>query len=242
MDLLHKARQRGLTPANVLAWASLELMRVWGQWWGTVRLRCKARLLGVELGKDVRAHGPVGLLRWPGGRICIGSGVSLISSWRRATAASLKAPTRLRVFGPGASIEIGEGAQLSGVSITARSTAIQIGRQVLLAPNCVIVDSDFHAHWPPEARIHAPGYEHDAPVSIGDHAWIGMDCIILKGVRIGEGAIVGAGSVVTRDVPPRCLAAGNPARVIRCLEPEGSAETATAQYRRSSSPASSSTA
>ena len=225
MHILHKARQRGVTPANVMAWASLELMRLWGQVWGTARLRCKARLLGVELGRGVRAHGPVGLLRWPGGRIRIGTGVSLVSSWRRATAASLKAPVRLRVFGPGACIEIGEGAQLSGVSITARSTTISIGRQVLLAPNCVIVDSDFHAHWPPEARIHEPGYEGDAPVSIGDYAWIGMEAIILKGVRIGEGAIIGAGSVVTRDVPPRCLAAGNPARVIRSLAPNESAET-----------------
>lgn len=124
---------------------------------------------------------------------------------------------RLRVFGPGAAIEIGEGAQLSGTSVTARSQRISIGRQVLLAPNCVIVDSDFHALWPPEARATEPGLERDAPVSIGDYVWIGMNCLILKGVSIGEGAMIGAGSVVTRDVPPFCLAVGAPARVLRRL-------------------------
>jgi len=56
-----------------------------------------------------------------------------------------------------------------------------------------------------------------APVSIGDKCWIGAKSIILKGVRIGEGAIVGAGSVVTKNVPPWTIVAGNPARVIREL-------------------------
>ena len=220
MDMLRKALERGLTPANVTSWVSLEAMRVLGAGLGTLRLRLKARLLGVELGRGVTAHGPVGLLRWPGGTIRIGAGVSLISSWRRATAACLAWPVRLRVFGPGASIDIGEGAELSGTSITARSTAVRVGRGVLVAPNCVIVDSDFHAPWPPEARATEPGMERDAPVTIGDHAWLGMQCIVLKGVTIGEGAIVGAGSVVTRDIPPRTLAAGAPARVIRHLGPE----------------------
>ncbi|MBD5538401.1 MAG: acyltransferase [Desulfovibrio sp.] len=227
MDMLRKALARGLTPANVAAWASLEAMRLFGAGFGTLRLRLKARLLGVELGRGVTAHGPVGLLRWPGGRIHIGAGVSLISSWRRATAACLAWPVRLRVFGPGACIDIGEGAELSGTSITARSTAVRVGRHVLIAPNCVIVDSDFHAPWPPEARATDPGMERDAPVTIGDHAWLGMQCIVLKGVTVGEGAMVGAGSVVTRDIPPRTLAAGAPARVIRHLEeppgPEGGA-------------------
>ncbi|MBD5627022.1 MAG: acyltransferase [Desulfovibrio sp.] len=220
MDILRKALERGLTPANVASWASLEAMRVLGVGFGTLRLRLKARLLGVALGRGVTAHGPVGLLRWPGGKIRIGAGVRLISSWRRATAACLAWPVRLRVFGPGASIDIGEGAELSGTSITARSTAVRVGRGVLVAPNCVIVDSDFHAPWPPEARATTPGMERDAPVTIGDHAWLGMQCIVLKGVTIGEGAIVGAGSVVTRDIPPRTLAAGAPARVIRHLGPE----------------------
>ena len=65
------------------------------------------------------------------------------------------------------------------------------------------------------------------PVTIGDYAWIGLNCIILTGVTIGEGAIIGAGSVVTRDVPPHCLAAGSPARVLRHLAP-GEDRTAAA--------------
>lgn len=218
MEFFRKALERGLTPANVVSWASLEAMRRFGVCWGSFRLRLKARLLGVELGPGVTAHGAVGLLRWPGGRIRIGARVHFISSWRRATASALAWPVRLRVFGPGASIDIGEGAELSGTSITARSTAVRVGRGALLAPNCVIVDSDFHAPWPPEARATEPGLERDAPVTIGDHAWLGMQCIVLKGVTVGEGAIVGAGSVVTRDIPPRTLAAGAPARVIRHLE------------------------
>ncbi|BAV92546.1 acyltransferase [Candidatus Desulfovibrio trichonymphae] len=215
LTLLRKALQRDFTLADAASFICLENMRVFGVLWGTARLRCKAALFGVHVGPGTRAHGPVGLLRWPGGTIRIGANVSLISSWRRGTAATLAAPVRLRVFGDDASIEIGDGAQLSGSSVTARSTSIIIGRKVLLAPNCIIVDSDFHAPWPPESRTDSPGYENDARVVIGDYAWIGMNSLILKGVTIGEGAIVGAGSVVTSDVPPYSVVAGTPARVRR---------------------------
>lgn len=221
MEFLRKCLKRGLTPANIVSWASLEAMRVFGSILGTLRLRMKARLLGVELGRNVTAHGSVGLLRWPGGRISIGDNVSIISSWRRSTACSLAFPTRLRVFGPGAVISIGSGCQLSGASITARSAAIVLGRNVMLAPNCVIVDSDFHAPWPPEARQTEPGLKYDAGVVIGDYAWIGMNSIVLKGVHIGSGAIIGAGSVVTGDVPANCLACGVPARFVRTLGQAG---------------------
>lgn len=59
-----------------------------------------------------------------------------------------------------------------------------------------------------------------SPIKIGNNAWIGINCIILKGVTIGEGAIIGAGSVVTRDIPAWCIAAGNPAKVIKEISDE----------------------
>jgi galactoside O-acetyltransferase len=61
---------------------------------------------------------------------------------------------------------------------------------------------------------------HDEPIKIGDNAWIGINCIILKGVTIGEGAIIGAGSVVTRDIPAWTIAGGNPAKVIKEIPDE----------------------
>lgn len=214
MNFLRKALAVGLTPANVISWLSLKTLIAAETFFGSPRLRVKAFLLGVRLGRRVAARGPVCLMRWPGGEITIGDGVSIVSAWRGATAA-VCGPTRLRVFGPGAKIEIGDGCQLTGASITARSRLIKLGRKVLLGPNCVIVDSDFHSPWPAESRAENPGYENDAPVVVGDYAWIGMNSIILKGVTVGEGAIVGAGSVVTRDAPPRCVVCGSPARVVR---------------------------
>ena len=63
----------------------------------------------------------------------------------------------------------------------------------------------------------AAGLGDARPVTIGDNVWICAGALILPGVTIGEGSVIGAGSVVTRSVPPRCLAVGNPCRVIRSL-------------------------
>ena len=214
-SLWRKACERGLSLGNIANYLSLTGMRLGGEILGTLALRLKARLFGISLGNGVTAHGPVGLLCWPGGRIAIGHNVHFISSWRRSTAATLYAPVRLRVFGPGAVIEIGDGCELSGTSITARSQIIRLGKQVLMGPNCVIVDSDFHAPWPAQQRSSSPGFERDRAVCIDDYAWIGMQSLILKGVHIGRGAIIGAGSVVTHDIPAMCVACGNPCRVVK---------------------------
>lgn len=87
---------------------------------------------------------------------------------------------------------------------------ITIGDYCAISDNVQILDSDFHT-------ITYDGISSigSRPIHIGNHVWIGRSAIILKGVTIGDGAIIGAGSVVTRDVPPRCLAVGNPARVIK---------------------------
>lgn len=86
---------------------------------------------------------------------------------------------------------------------------IEIGEDVAIADNVTIRDSDNHI------VTSRPDYEITKPVFIGNRVWIGMNATILKGVRIGDGAIVAAGAVVTRDVPSGCLAAGVPAVVIK---------------------------
>ena len=185
-DFLKKCLERGLTPANVVSYLSLKFLPLLGVFWGTLRFRVKARFLGIEAGSGIRAHGPVGLMRWPGSHISVGDCVSFISSWRRATAAAISHPVRLRTFYPSSSISIGEGSQLTGASITCRSTSITLGKNVLVGPDVIIVDSDFHAPWPVSERPLNPGLENDRPVRIGDGAWIGMHSIILKGVTIGD--------------------------------------------------------
>jgi acetyltransferase-like isoleucine patch superfamily enzyme len=111
---------------------------------------------------------------------------------------------------------------------------ITLGAHCLISWNVVIMDS-YRLPLEPRARQAAlervaatPGriIEHcgapPRPVRIDDKVWIGFDCCVLPGVHIGEGAVVAAKSVVTEDVPPHCLVAGNPAQVIRRLAPQGS--------------------
>ena len=212
---LRKAIERKLSAQDILSYAAITLQRRWSKDWGTLALRLKARLFGIEVGPGVTACGSVILGRWPGSHIRLGAGCSLISSSRRATASTLYAPVRLRAYAPAARIELAEGVQLSGTAITARSCTISIGKDTMVGPNCVITDSDFHAHWPAETRHIEPAFERDRGVSIGANVWIGMNSLILKGVAIGDGAIIGARALVTQDVPPYTIVGGVPAKPIR---------------------------
>lgn len=90
---------------------------------------------------------------------------------------------------------------------------ITIGQRVLLGPGVRIVDNGYHGVY---ARRRLPRAE---PVAIGDDVWIASDAIILPGVTVGVGAVVGAHAVVTEDVPPWAVVAGNPARVVKTLDP-----------------------
>lgn len=199
------------------AYAAIQAQRLWSEFAGTAALRLKALLFGVELGKNVRACGPVIVGRWPGSRIVIGEGCCLVSSSRRATASTLAAPVRFRTFSSQALIELGPGVECSGTSFAVRSTSIIVGHHTLFGPDCAVMDADFHALLPVETRHIDPGMERDAPVHIGPHVWVGMRSLILKGVTIGEGAVVAAGSVVVKDVPPRTLVAGVPAKFVKAL-------------------------
>ena len=115
----------------------------------------------------------------------------------------------------GAALEIGKNFAMTGGTLCA-SNRITIGNNVAVGANTTIVDTDFHPLNAQERQV-SPSQAFTAPVVIQDDVFIGMNCLILKGVTIGCGSVVGAGSVVTKDVPSCVIVAGNPARVIREL-------------------------
>lgn len=104
-------------------------------------------------------------------------------------------------------LELGSGFFNSNVKIRCKNK-IKIGRNVAISHDVTIMDSDAH-------KIHYKGYKMTNPIIIGDNVWIGSRAIILKGVNIGNGAIIAAGSVVTKDVSPNCMVAGVPAKIIK---------------------------
>lgn len=134
----------------------------------------------------------------------------------------------LTVHEYGGRIEIGEYSYV-GVSTRVWSgESVKIGRYVLLAHNVHVTDTNVHQLSALERAEHflrtdvhgqpfMKGSIKTGPVEIGDHAWLNFDVAVLRGVKIGEGAIIGACSLVSKDVPPYTLAVGNPARVIREL-------------------------
>lgn len=118
---------------------------------------------------------------------------------------------------PEARIEIGRGCFLNRGTMLAALERIEIGDHVMLANNCFVGDAD-HRHDDPELPVTWQGFVPRGPVRIGANVWLGVNCVVTGGVEIGERAVIGANSVVTDDVPPRMVAAGAPARVIREVE------------------------
>lgn len=117
----------------------------------------------------------------------------------------------IKTSGVGACVVIGNDVGISGCTISA-ARSITIGDRVLIGSGCLITDGDAHPIDPAARRAGSAGAV--APVVIEDDVFIGARAIILKGVTIGRGSVVGAGSVVTKSVPAFSVAAGNPARVV----------------------------
>ncbi|MDD2272285.1 MAG: acyltransferase [Desulfuromonadaceae bacterium] len=112
-------------------------------------------------------------------------------------------------------VEIGERVAFSNnISIIAMQK-ISIGNDCLIGDFVLFMDSDFHGINPLERRT-SKGVSR--PVVIGNNVWFGSRVIVQKGVTIGDNSIIAAQSVVTRDIPPNCIAGGNPAKVIRYLD------------------------
>ena len=123
----------------------------------------------------------------------------------------------LNMVGYGSYLQVGNGAKLKiGDSFINREVKIICNKSITIGDDCIIAmgtvirDNDGGNH-----QIFAPGYENAKPIIIGNHVWLGENVMILKGVTIGEGAIVAASSLVLKDVPPHTLVAGSPAKVIK---------------------------
>jgi acetyltransferase-like isoleucine patch superfamily enzyme len=162
------------------------------RWYYTRRY---ARALGVAPAQ-VDISGPC--IIHGGGRFVVGKNVAI-----RSTA---RLPVEL-YCARGATSTFADGCFLNqGVHI-ACGQEILVGGKCLIADQVLIMDSDFHGVGDVPSQ--------STPVRIERGAWIGARAIILKGVTIGEGAVIGAGAVVAHSVPPRSLAVGNPANVVR---------------------------
>lgn len=111
----------------------------------------------------------------------------------------------------GFNIALGKGAFLNFDCVILDVVQVTIGDGTQIGPAVQIYTADH----PRDAELHRAGYEFGRAVSIGRNVWIGGGAIILPGISIGDDAIVGAGSVVTRDVPAGATVAGNPARVTK---------------------------
>jgi acetyltransferase-like isoleucine patch superfamily enzyme len=144
----------------------------------------------------------------------IGARLQLRSTWR-SNPLGPNRPCIISTRTPQAQLSIGDDFGMTGGSIVC-AQSVSIGSRVTVGCNSVIADTDFHP-LDPDARQADMLAGATAPVVIEDDVFIGMQCLILKGVMLGAGSVIGAGSVVTRDVPPRAIVAGNPARVIRMV-------------------------
>ncbi|HTL71347.1 MAG TPA: acyltransferase [Candidatus Eisenbacteria bacterium] len=153
---------------------------------------------GASVSEAGRNYAGPGLWRVRGGRMRIGGG---------------------NVFEGGCDVEVRGTLEIGDRNYFNRGVKIACLGRVTVGSDCLIADSvHFYDHDhrsdDPRLPIRDQGYV-SAPIEIGDGVWIGAKATVLKGVRIGDGAIVAAGSVVTRDVPDFAVAAGCPARVVR---------------------------
>ena len=93
---------------------------------------------------------------------------------------------------------------------------VTIGNDVMFGPNVSVITAGHPVH----PQVRASAYEYGIPIRIGDHVWIGAGAVILPGVTIGSNTVIGAGSIVTKDIPENVIAAGNPCKVIREITDE----------------------
>ena len=176
--------------------------------------RALLRICGVSLEGTSRLIGLPIISKASNSRIFLGHNIT-INSVSRGTSLGVSKRTIIRTLSPGAEVSIGSDTGLTGTIICC-AIRVSIGKRCLIGSDAMIVDTDFHPVKPISRRyLPRPTSDPDHQVIIEDDVFVGARSIILKGVRIGHGSVIGAGSVVTGDVAPMSVYAGNPAKFIR---------------------------
>lgn len=177
-------------------------------------LYIKLKVNKIAYGKDVTTiHGIPSIVIDDNSHITIGNGVTFnnygLTSWNN----NCSLVSRL-----GGHLIIGDGTGINGSQIVCECSII-IGQHVMIGGGCRIFDTNFHPIcWQDRRDSSKRNIGKRAPVIIEDDVFIGTNCIIQKGVRIGKGAVIAAGSVVVKDVPQSCVVGGNPCKVIKYIE------------------------
>lgn len=174
----------------------------------TLICRIKAAWWGVKLGKSAEFKGYAVFRTLPESQIVIGDH-AVFNSSHRSNLIGIYSPCMFSTIKRGAKITIGNHCGFSG-TVIGSAVCVTLGNNVRCGANTLITDTDWHAG---DKRI-----GEDAPVTIHDNVWLGYGVKVLKGVTIGENSLIGAGSIVTQDIPANVVAAGIPCKVIRQLD------------------------
>ena len=169
---------------------------------------------GIRWGRGWRIYGVPIIQKHRASRMVFGDAFQLRSTLRSNPLGPNHAVI-LCTWLEGAVLEVGDHFGMTGGTICA-AERITIGEHVVVGANTTITDTDFHPLNFEQRRLDPTGGK-TAPVTIEDEVFIGMNCLILKGVTLGKGCVVGVGSVVTNSIPAVFVCAGNPAQVIRQL-------------------------
>ncbi|HVU09966.1 MAG TPA: acyltransferase [Phototrophicaceae bacterium] len=201
-----------LAQARTTPWKAVNEVRRFAQ---LPLIRLYFALHGVAWGTGWMIYGCPLIQRHAGSEIRIGSGFNM-RNWFGANPLGVTHRSILATWSKDARIELGDDVGMTGATLVAQ-TRISMSNRVFIGANSTICDTDFHP-LRVDLRQHDPTAGASRPIIIEDDVFIGMNSLILKGSHIGHGSVIGAGSVVSGDIPAGVIAAGNPARVIRGVD------------------------